>query len=341
MRATIKDIAAKANLSVTTVSLVLNNKPCKIPEETRRLVQKIADELHYYPNQLAVGLIKKRTQTIGLIVSDISNSFFAGLTKGIENECRKNHRTLIVCDSNDQFERDLEYITVLASKNADGIVYCMSRDTDLERFYKVQSLLEQFAVPYVMLDRSFDLPGVYIVRVDHVTGGYLAARHLLELGHRRIACVTGPMNLVDCRDRLQGYRKALEEYGVPFDQELMIEGTYEMESGVLAADNLQGKDFSAVFAFDDMMAYGLYHGLKRHGLSIPEDVSVVGYDDIFPSAILDVPLTTVHQPIQQLGAEAVRKLLAVVDHRDTVEASSLLIPELVVRKSTAPPGHGG
>ncbi len=340
MRATIKDIAAKANLSVTTVSLVLNDKPCKIPEETRRLVQKIAEEMNYHPNQLAVGLIKKRTQTIGLIVSDISNSFFAGLTKGIENECRKNHRTLIVCNSNDQFERDLEYITVLASKNADGIVYCMSRDTDLERFYKVQSLLDQFAVPYVMLDRSFDLPGVYIVRVDHVTGGHLATSHLLGLGHRRIACVTGPMNLVDSRDRLQGYRKALAEYGVPFDEELIIEGTYEMESGILASDTLQDRDFSAIFAFDDMMAYGVYQGLKKHGLSIPEDVSVVGYDDIFPSAILDVPLTTVHQPIRRLGEAAVRKLLAVIDNNGDVEASSLLVPELVVRKSTAPPRRG-
>ncbi|WP_312642094.1 LacI family DNA-binding transcriptional regulator [Hydrogenoanaerobacterium sp.] len=334
MRTTIKDIAAKTNLSVTTVSLVLNNKPSKISQKTKELVLKTAKELHYRPNQLAVGLIKKRTKTIGLIVSDIRNNFFSSLAKGIEDECRRNGWTLILCNTSDNHQRDIEYIHVLASKSVDGILYCMSVDSTRENFQKSYDLLGALNIPFVMIDRSYPMPNRAIVRLDHIRGGYMATQHLLELGHKRIACVTGPNYLEDSRDRLDGYKKALMEAGIVFDESLIFEGGYDMGSGINAVHSLIGKDFSAIFAFNDMMAYGVYKGLKAHGLCVPADISVIGYDDIFLSEILEVPLTTIKQPIELMGCAATKKLISIIEHEPLGGDTTIFEPELIVRKST-------
>lgn len=335
MRTTIKDIAAKTNLSVTTVSLVLNNKPSKISQKTRELVLKTAREMNYRPNQLAVGLIKKRTKTLGLIVSDIRNDFFSSLAKGIEGECRRNGWTLILCNSNDHHDRDIEYINVLASKSVDGILYCMSIDSDYHNFKQSFDLLNELHIPFVLLDRTYPFPHLASVKMDHTLGGYLAAHHLIELGHRRIACVTGPHYLEDSYYRLDGYRKALNEAGIPFDSSIIFEGCYDAESGESAVSALLNKDFSAVFAFNDMMAFGVCRGLKKHGLSVPADISVVGYDDIFLAEALEVPLTTIKQPVGEMGSVATRKIIATIEDEPFTE-DTLFEPKLIIRNSTAP-----
>jgi len=336
LRTTIKDIAAKTNLSVTTVSLVLNGKSSKISEKTKELVFKTAMELQYRPNQLAVGLIKKRTKTIGLIVPDIRNNFFSTLAKGIEDECRRNDWTVILCNTSDKHERDIEYINVLASKSVDGILYCMSADSSLEKFKKSYELLNKFNIPFIMVDRSFDMPDCITAKLDHVKGGYIATKYLLELGHKRIACVTGPNNLDDSNRRLVGYKKALKEAGIAFDSSIIAEGNYSMESGIAAVETLIGKNFSAIFAFNDMMAYGVYKGLKKHNLSVPTDISVMGYDDIFLSEILEVPLTTVHQPVEKLGTAAASHLIGFIEGDLKDNTIVTYPPELVIRKSTLP-----
>ena len=335
MRTTIKDIASKTNLSVTTVSLVLNNKPSKISQKTRELVLATAREMNYMPNQLAVGLIKKRTKTLGLIVSDIRNDFFSSLAKGIEGECRRKGWTLILCNSNDYHDRDMEYINVLASKSVDGILYCMSIDSDYQNFKQSFDLLNHLHIPFVLLDRTYPLPYQAAVKMDHAQGGYLAAHHLIELGHRRIACVTGPHYLEDSISRLKGYQKALSEAGIPFDPSIIYEGSYDASSGESAVDSLLGKNFSAIFAFNDMMAFGVCRGLKRHGLSVPSDVSVVGYDDIFLAEALEVPLTTIKQPVGEMGCAATRKIIAMIENEPFAE-DTLFKPELIIRSSTAP-----
>lgn len=332
---TIKDIAAKTNLSVTTVSLVLNGKESKIPQRTKDLVIKTADELNYRPNQLAVGLITKRTKTLGLIVPDIRNSFFSCLAKGIDDECRNNGWTVILCNTSDIHERDLEYINMLASKGVDGILYCMSVDSILDKFKECYNLLNKFHIPFIMLDRSFKLPNLITARLNHVKGGYLATEHLIKLGHKRIACVTGPKHMEDSNQRLQGYWKALEEAEIPFDESIIVEGDYHMESGVSAVDRIIDKNFTAIFAFNDMMAYGVLKELKAHGLSVPEDVSVVGYDDIFLSETLEVPLTTVHQPVERMAAAATKHLIGIIQSKTQSATIPIYSPKLVIRKSTS------
>lgn len=335
MRTTIKDIAADTGLSVTTVSLVLNHKAGKIPQITQDLVFRSAKELGYRPNQLAVSLVKKRTQTIGLIISDVRNMFFATLAKGVEDECRRHGWNMILCNTNDLHQRDLDYINMLADKGVDGIVYGMSRDTTLEKAKECCGLLDNLHLPFVMIDRYFESLDYPSVVVDHRHGGYLATRHLLEQGHQRIACVTGPLHLTDSVDRLIGYRKALEEIGLPYVPELIWEGEYSTESGIEAMDYLQGKDFSAVFAFNDMTAYGVYSRAKEYHYAIPENFALMGYDDIFFSKILEVPLTSVHQPIYEMGEEATRRLLDLIDGKTLDRKYVAFEPTLVVRKSTS------
>lgn len=331
---TIKDIATKTNLSITTVSLVLNNKASNIPQRTKDLVLEAARELNYRPNQAAVALVTKRTKTLGLIVPDIRNNFFSTLAKGIEDECRNNDWTVILCNSNDMHDRDLEYIKILASKGVDGILYCMSSDTNEEKFKEKYDLLEKLKIKFIALDRSFDFPNIITANLNHLKGGYLATKHLLDLGHNRIACVTGPKYLKDSADRLRGYKMALTEYEIPYDASIIVEGDYQMEGGLSAVDKLMGKDFTAVFAFNDMMAYGVFKGLKSYGLHVPKDISVIGYDDIYLSEILEVPLTTVHQPIELMGKTATNYLINLIESEEEYCEIPTFSPSLVIRNST-------
>ena len=215
MASTIKDIAKLTNLSVTTVSLVLNNKAPKIPDTTKKLIFETAKELNYHPNQIAISLLKKKTKTLGLLLPDIRNEFFSTLAKAVEHETQKNGWTVILCNTNDHHDRDMDYIHLLASKSVDGILFCMASDTTLGKFKEVNELLTTLEIPYVMIDRTFYVPGVNYARIDHRLGGYLATQHLLKLGHRKIACITGPSHLMDSMGRLDGYKDALVEFNVP------------------------------------------------------------------------------------------------------------------------------
>ncbi len=335
MRTTIKDIAEYTGFSVTTISLVLNGKAYKIPESTKSTILDAADKLNYRPNQLAVSLVKKRTKTIGLVISDVSNVFFANLAKGVEDQCRKKGWNLILCNTNDLHKRDLEYIQVLADKGADGILFCMALDSDKKKAMKSVRLMEKLKVPFVMIDRYLEEAECCSIVVDHERGGYVATKHFLELGHKRIGCVTGPLVLEDSKARLKGYERALKEAGQPYDKALIYEGSYDRESGMKAVDYFMDKEVTAIFAFNDMSAYGCYKRLRQKGLQIPQDVSLIGYDDIFFSEILDVPLTSVYQPVYDMGVEAVSQLIDDLEKENGTKKCITFQPKLVVRESTA------
>lgn len=334
MRTTIKDIATYTGLSITTISLVLNRKGIKIPQKTKDIVLKAAEELNYRPNQIAVGLVKKRTKTIGLIISDIRNEFFSNLAKGVEDECRKNGWNLILCNTNDKHERDMDYINVLADKGVDGIVFGMSADSSREKAKECIGLMEYLKIPYIMIDRTIKGVECCAVVLDHQKGGYMATKHLIDLGHTRIACVTGPLYLVDAANRLLGYKQALKEASIPYDLSLVFKGNYTIESGMKAVDYLEGKNYSAIFAFNDMTAYGVYKQLKKYNRTIPDEISVVGYDNIFFSEILDVPLTTINQPIYDMGVEAARQIINMEIKKESLKQCVIFQPSLIIREST-------
>ena len=314
MRATIKDIAAATGFSVTTISLVLNGKGYKISDETKNQILAKARELNYRPNQLAVSLVKRQSKTIGFIVPDISNVYFANMARAIDEACRENGWSVILCNTNDNYDRDREYIDLLADKGADGIVFIMAKDNTREMAAEEIDYLESIHIPYVVVDRIPELRNCPAVGTDHEIGGYLAARHLLSLGHRRIACVVA---------------------GIPVDERLVCAGEYTQEGGAAAVEKLISQDFTAIFACNDASAYGVCRKLKEYRKKVPEDVSVVGYDDVFYARMLEVPLTTIRQQVREMGREAVRLLLKQIREHKRPESKVIFAPELVVRESTA------
>lgn len=333
----LKDIADKVGVSVTSVSLVLNNKESKISESTKEKILQTAKEMNYKPNMVAISLKQRRSKTIGLIVPDIRNSFFSSLARGIEERCRELDFTLILCNTSDRHKRDIEYINMLAAKNVDGVLYCMSSDSNKEIFKESVSKLKANYIPFILVDRHFDIKGVTSITLDHRKGGYLATKHLLELGHRKIACITGPSNLTDAQDRVQGYVDALREYGLRKSKKLIKEGHYNLTSGIDMTNELieEGVDFSAIFACNDLMAFGAYKALRDKGFSVPHDYSVMGYDDIFLSDIFEVPLSSIHQPVEELGNAATDRLVDIIDEKPSSTERVMLEPKLIVRESTA------
>ena len=335
MRATIKDIAKQAGVSITTVSLVLNGKAYKIPDQTKKIVLDTARELNYTPNQMAVGLVKKRSQTIGLIVPNISNTYFATMALGVDEACRKYGNALMLCNSGDQHKLDLEYITRLAGQGCDGVIFIMANDSDDAACKESLKMLHDLKLPFVMLDRFIIKKGCPSIIVDHVKGGELVTRHLLGLGHRRIGCVVGPEHLVDARQRYEGYVKAMKEAGVDVDPELVIHGDYSRKGGYEAAKILLDRHATAIFASNDMSALGVMQYLEEQKVRVPEDISVVGYDDIMFASLLKVPLTTIHQPIYEMGVEAVQQLMRQINQEEYEKGAVIFEPELIIRESTA------
>ncbi len=334
MRVTIKDIVKYTGFSTTTISQILNGKGERFPEETKNIINKAVKELGYRPNQIAVGLVKKETKTIGLVISDIRNVFFSNLAKGVEDKCRKNGWNLILCNTNDLHQRDMEYIRVLADKGVDGILYAMAADSNFEKATESLNFMDNLKIPYVMIDRTIKDHNCNIVKTDHVKGGYLATKHLIELGHERIACVTGPNFLNDTVNRLAGYKKALSEANITYDSAIIYEGNYTIESGKAAVDALVKKDYSAIFAFNDMSAYGVYNQLKKSNIRIPDDISLVGYDNIFFSELLDIPLTSINQPVYEAGAKAAELIIDRKKQGENQIKEIVFEPDLVIRKST-------
>lgn len=333
MRVTMKDIAKSAGCSVTTVSLVLNNKAKSIPEHTKKRVLEVVKELNYRPNQLAVGLIKKQTRTIGLVISDVSNSFFATLTKGVEDECRREGWNLILCNTNDYHKREMEYIRTLDDKGADGIILCFAKEDGHAQVQETLELIGELGVPHIMVDRYVSDIEPYFVATDHEKGGYLAGKHLAEMGHKKIGCITGPDYLEDSRMRTAGFERALTEAGLTFDRENMYEGNYDMASGERGAQYLAERGVTAVFAYNELSAYGVYRWAGKNNKSVPEDLSVVGYDDVGFSDIFNAPLTSVRQPVYEMGKEAVRQMIAGIREKRPKKEKIQFAPELVVRGS--------
>lgn len=334
MRTTIKDIAKKTGLSITTVSLVLNGKGTRISEKSKELVLKAAKELNYRPNQIAVGLIKKRTNTLGLIIPDISNTFFSELAKGVEDEGRKYDYNVILCNTNDKHCIEIEYINILASKGIDGIILDMSVEDCEEKAMQSLNLLSNYGIPAVIVDRYSDDKNVISISIDNEQGAYLATRHLIELGHAKIGCITGPSLERTCMDRFRGYCKALQESGIPVDKSLVIEGDYHFQSGYDSTKCLLDKNVTAVFAFNDMMAYGVARALRENNIKIPDGISLIGFDDIFFSEIYDIPLTTVRQPTYEIGQAAVKTIIQEIEHENGSNKGIVLQPKLQIRKST-------
>ncbi len=337
-RPTIRDVAQLSGFSITTVSLVLNRKGANIPQRTKDKIWNAASTLNYRPNQLAVSMVTKKSGVLGLIVPDNSNLFFASLSKAIEETAHKAGYALIYGNSNNNPQRDYDYLHMFIDRRVDGIIYTRSASSGESEIEKIISYSKEITVPLVTLDRQLPAPNVRAVKLNDYKGGYLATKHLLDLGHTRIGCLTGPSDLSSSQARLEGHLAALEEAGLHYNPDFIFEGDYQTGLEHKALEHFLKQNISAVFSFNDIMAIGIYRAAQQKGLSIPADLSVVGFDNLPIVDMLMPPLTTISQPVNEMGACAVEILVNLIDGQPTKNdrKSYVFEPRFVLRDSTAP-----
>ena len=331
---TIYDVARVAGVSTSTVSHVLNGTRY-VSEETRMRVLQVTEQLRYRPSSLARGLVRQDTQTIALIVPDNANPFFAELARGIEDHGFGAGYNVILCNSDRTTSKELAYLDMLISKRVDGIIYMTMRT----RQDQLQALIEN-KIPFVTFDREYE--GIDAILLDNAQGGYDATRHLIELGHRRIACIGSPDVKTRSHDRIRGYEHALADAGLSSDPDLIQTGNWTYQSGQEAARRFFDLPDppTAIFACNDIMAIGASTFLQEQGLKVPEEVSVVGFDNIGLSAFACPPLTTLATPTVEIGQRLCQLLLDRINGQLPPEPQRFTMRgELVVRRSTARVKH--
>jgi DNA-binding LacI/PurR family transcriptional regulator len=326
---TSKDVADYAQVSVTTVSHVIN-RTRRVDLKTEQRVWRAINELGYRPNLLARGLRRRETRTIGLIVPDNSNPYFAELARAVEDAGFARGYSVILCNSDMSESKEAAYIELLISKCVDGVIL-ISAAHRREKFNE----FIQAGIPLITVARELnDLP-VDQVLMDNQQGGYLVGKHLTALGHRRIGCIAGPRDETPSADRIVGLRRALHEAGVDLPSEQIIRGDFTYEGGHQAMANLLRREpkLTAVFAANDRMAIGAMNYLWQTGVRVPEDISVIGFDDIPVAAMTCPPLTTIATPKAEFARISVSMLIERINRERTEPARVVLPTRLVIRNS--------
>ncbi|MDP2996609.1 MAG: LacI family DNA-binding transcriptional regulator [Bryobacterales bacterium] len=306
MAVTLKDVAREAGVDLSTVSRSLSGS-YGVHEETRKRVLEVAERLHYRPNRIARGLVTGRSHTLGLIVSDVRNPFFAEVARGAEDAACAHGCDLVLCNSDLDQAKQMRYIVSLAEKRVDGIL--MNSVSALGKAQ--QQALAGFGMPIVLLNRASGAHSFSTVCADNYLGGQLAGRYLKAKGHIRIAHLTGPRGHGNLSDRARGFLNAVPDA-------VVLHGRHTFQGGCELAGKLLERhpEVTAVFAANDVMAFGVMRAAAERGLRVPQDLSVVGFDNIEFSGIAHPPLTTVHQPKYEIGAAAVEILLRLAEKQN-------------------------
>ncbi len=334
----LREVARLAGVSPGTASRVLSGSSYPVSPKTRARVEEAARALDYVTNSAARALVTGRSAIVGAIVHDITDPYFSAVVRGLQDEAvADGHVVLIGNDDREAAKLEL-YLTMMLSQKPAGVVLVGGQVHDPEATLSVALAVQRLRaqrVPIAAVGRyELDVP---YVAVDDTAAVETAVAHLLGLGHRRIAFVGGSRNSTTLEDRFAGYLAALNRAGVPVDEALVAQAPMSLAGGVEAVERLiaSGEAFTAVFAPSDEMAFGVVSGLRRHGLSVPSDVSVVGMDDVSMAAHADPPLTTISVPARELGAAAWRLLMR--EEAEERERPRVLSCDLVIRASTAPP----
>jgi len=326
---TLKMVAEKAGVSVNTASRAINNKS-DINEETKKKVLKIAQELGYVRNATAVALRTRKTRTIGVVIADNRNPFYAEVLNGMEEAARGKNYHIILANTQRDYKKEEEAINLLRAKRVDGLLIAPVQDRDDD----IKKLIEA-NIPFVIVGRDFENIEVDAVYNDEVKGGFLATEYLIKKGHKRIALIDGFLYKSPAKGRLEGYKKALNKYKISLDESLISVGDINIENGYERTKQMLGKnlDFTAIFAYNDMMAFGSMQAIKEKGLRIPEDIGLVGYDDIPFSSLMNPALTTIKLKKQELGVESVKLLFSRINGGRKKTKKVMLDVELIVRKT--------
>ncbi len=329
--ATMKDIAKLAGVSTSTVSHVIN-KTRFVSEEISERVNNAAKELNYYaPSALARSLKVNRTKTIGMLVTTSTNPFFGEVVKGVERSCYHKGYSLILCNTEGDNERMRQSINTLLQKRVDGLIL-MCSSLEGERI----DVFERYPdIPVVVMDWGPMLFTSDKIQDNSLRGGYLAAKYLIDCGHTEIGCITGPLIKHQAQMRYEGYKRAMNEAGLEFNANWIIESDFECEGGYQAFKKMaeRGKLPSSIFVSNDMMAMGVISAANELDIKVPDDLSIIGYDDIHIAKFMSPSLTTIHQPKYRLGQAAVETLVRRLDDKSNEAQVVQLEPTLVVRNS--------
>lgn len=331
MSVTIKDISSKSSVSIATVSKVLNGDYSKVSDETRDRILKVAEEMDYRPNLMARSLVRKKSTLIGLIVPDISNPYYAEMCRGIADESLRSGYISLIANTDLIPDRELNSIQTMAEYNVGGVVFigdAMHVDENL-------NLLQRYRVPYMSVDNY--KPGMeYCVYVDNFTGSYRAVEHLIRRGHTQIAYISGCSPSYE-NARILGFRSAMHDNKLPIDTYLVEYGSYTLESGYRNTLHLlnRGIPFTAIACDNDLIALGAFKAIREQRLRVPQDISLVGFDDVYLSNVIEPRMTTVRQPAYEIGACAMQMLLNRIEKRPMESTVRCFSPMLIERDTVS------
>jgi LacI family transcriptional regulator len=328
MKPTIKDVARKANVSVATVSRVLNDQP-GFSSETREKVLRVIEEIGYHPNALARGLVGKSTKTIGVLIPNISSMVEAKILRGIEDAAHKKNHSVIICNTDNDGERTTNYLEVLRERQVDGLLVISELLTK-----EYVDILKEMKIPVILISTIDDEGYFKYIKVDDEKAAYQATEYLILKGHQKIAMISGTKDdRVAGIPRVRGYRQAMKNYGLPVADENIIYGDFSFNSGRECMQILlkQFPEMTAVFAASDEMAAGVLSVAYERGLKIPEELSVVGYDNTQLGEMTIPPLTTLSQPLYHMGLKGLDLLISAIMGEDI---ESLIVPHVIVERQT-------
>jgi LacI family transcriptional regulator len=330
---TIRDVARRAGVAPITVSRVINNSGY-VSERTRRRVEKAIAELNYVPNALAQGLRFNKTNVIALVLSDVTNPFWTTVARGTEDASSEENYSVILCNTDEDVAKHDKYAQLLLRRQVDGFLLVpVSNSVDTIHF------IQQQGVSLVILDRQLPGVSVDVVRADSEGGAYALTRYLTELGHRRIAILSGPENVSTSTQRVAGYKRALQDAHLKVDSELISFGNFYQDSGYERTMRLLAlpQRPTAIFAGNNFIAIGVMKALNESGLQIPEDMSVVGFDDLPPGLVVRPFLTVATQPAYEMGYRATKLLLERIANSGEPSCQEIVLPtQLVIRQSCRP-----
>jgi len=330
-RVTRDDVAARAGVTPSTVSYVVNNGPRPVSAAARERVRKAIEDLGYQPSDVARSLRTQRSMTLGLVIPNTANPFYAEVARAVEEVGFERGYTVFLCHSSHLPERERRYAEMLRAKHVDGAIFHPTT-VDLEPL----TFLSQAGIQVVVLERA--VPGYHCFVADERHGGYLATRHLLDLGHRRIGCIVRTGDMTSSTARVDGYRAALAEVGLPLDEQLIVESDFGFAAGAAAAQLLLDlpERPTALVTHNDIIAIGAIKSAADAGLCVPDDLALVGYDDIAQAAFTMPALTTIAYPKHRMGRAAAQLLLDLLAGVETIPPATIVLPvQLVVRGSTA------
>lgn len=328
--ATMKDVARLAGVSTSTVSHVIN-KDRFVSEAIRLRVEDAIRTLNYAPSALARSLKLNQTRTIGMLITASTNPFFSELVRGVERSCFERGYSLVLCNTDGDEQRMNRNLETLLQKRVDGLLLLCT-----ETHQPSPAIMKRYpAIPTVMMDWSPFDGGSDVIQDNSLLGGDIATRYLIDKGYTRIACVTGPLDKTPARLRLEGYRTAMQRAGLPVAEGYEVIGDFEFAGGLRAMQSLLAlpEPPQAVFMGNDAMAVGAYQALYQAGLRIPQDIALVGYDDIELASYMTPPLTTIHQPKDELGELAIDVLIHRMAQPELQQQRLQLTPVLTVRGS--------